>query len=58
MPLGDLKIVPNPYVPEDTIIVGPATYERLTGESYADARVRFAQELKNRQKALVKAKGV
>lgn len=43
--LTELHIVPNKYMPENTVIVGPRTYELLTGESYAEAVAAFGRVL-------------
>jgi len=50
MPFDDINIVPNPYVPENTIICGPRTYELLTGEKYDEALTRWRETLAARVK--------
>lgn len=49
--LCGLHIVPNPYVPEDTVIVGPRTFELLTRVPYEQALAELGKALKERAAA-------
>ena len=50
MPFSGLNVVPNPYVPENTIICGPRTYERLTKDDYEKALERWRKARRDKGK--------
>jgi len=49
--LTGFTIVPNLWMPENTIVVGPKTYEILTGVSYKEAMKTFGKALEAKRKA-------